>query len=1234
MALKLSMQAEAEPSSEDKTAPPPTQKKRKELEHSSGGDASGGGKEGGELKKSRSGSVSSVAESQSGGNSRRKSATPAASSSSSSSSSSSAKDKDKDDKDKDPPSSTQSRSKADNSKDGAPVKKTGGHNQWTKKRELEAAAAARERERLEENAEQSDASKQSRVSDAGAANKPPRSHKKKDGRGEGGGGGLGDTDSTTTSTTTAAAAAAAAAAKKNRDRKRPRASSTASASSTRHDQDSADSAVSAAEPSSTSGSAVASASAGEEETGDNAEGMLSPSSDRGRSRTMSSMGDNDMDDNGDGEAYTPRYRSSRAAAEVAKSKISNKGNPKYGVIEEPMNESEFSVYRTQSRSTPRDRDSNSNSARKQEKENNKERERAQPKLEVGWVQCDKCDKWRTVPGEIDADSLPDSWFCEMDTWSKGGGSCDIPESTDLDPDTDLYADDDALVGGDMSAAASELAPRSKSKSRSRSRNSAGVGGTGTGTGRDSLGGHGPEADAPYGYSADGKHLAMPPLPIVTIEWIACSKCDKWRTYPSGVIDIDPENDDFTCQDNTWAPQFADCSVPEEEESTVVKLAEQYALQEQQRQIAAIARSQAMQERSHLGQSRSGRRGGGGSAHGAGGGDDAAAAAAAAAVAASGMQWVQCERKSCNKWRKVPKHIDMAVFPPKWFCELNTWDPDRASCDIPESEDEGGEVTQTNVRTSLIATNSKGPGTLSYRRIIFGTDGKVRPAYSESGTRGYGIFSHVEPSPVGEDEKVEPLRTMSYWWSEQLVDHNGPCTRPRNKNLVKQVAAAAGADADATATEGGCGSSESTANTAPASPVPTRSMDTGSSVSSPPATGTTSGVDMAAVNLPMSRKLAPTDKANPAASTMPARAGICGYDPEDAVDSLGVRVLLDKNNNNGYTNHINYATKRSSQLLSAARKLAGFPDANPTLFSGSGSGKFSKNQAMNRRITMMERVLYEDTIIRSLLQGSGSTVGKVPVSSILDTAERHQHMLEGADNDGEPNRRRGRGRMSNKDKDKERARERGGSRSGEEKTASDKPDAKDRDGGGEGSGGKGKTSTSSRDRDRDRNRHGKDKSPVETDDSDSESDESSDDEPEPLVSTDYYGRGAAAGSVSLHQLLHMLRHSYFHSPGEELIRATFDMDKLRTVVRRLEQQGECFVSISTIGEPCVQALPIHGGCGAGSSADADTTQLHAPELSQAHGFPLRMRKILLRRRDEKVEKEAAAAAATATAMEVA
>lgn len=137
------------------------------------------------------------------------------------------------------------------------------------------------------------------------------------------------------------------------------------------------------------------------------------------------------------------------------------------------------------------------------------------------------------------------------------------------------------------------------------------------------------------------------------------------------------------------------------------------------------------------------------------------------------QWVQCERRTCKKWRKLPGHVDMKQLPEKWFCEMNIWNPESNNCDYSEDSDSdvdnsvpgGGDRSQ-------ILTNVKGPGTLSYRRIIFGPDGKVRSNYNEKSKTSYGLFSFAEnqKSAVSE-ESADFQKKVGYWWSS-AYDESG------------------------------------------------------------------------------------------------------------------------------------------------------------------------------------------------------------------------------------------------------------------------------------------------------------------------------------------------------------------------------------------------------------------------------------------------------------------------------
>jgi hypothetical protein len=58
--------------------------------------------------------------------------------------------------------------------------------------------------------------------------------------------------------------------------------------------------------------------------------------------------------------------------------------------------------------------------------------------------------------------------------------------------------------------------------------------------------------------------------------------------------------------------------------------------------------------------------------------------------------------------------------------------------------------------------------LSYRRLIFGADGRIRPFYSEKNKNGYGLFSFTEVfRPTESDEYIMPTRRIGYWSSSSF-----------------------------------------------------------------------------------------------------------------------------------------------------------------------------------------------------------------------------------------------------------------------------------------------------------------------------------------------------------------------------------------------------------------------------------------------------------------------------------
>ena len=48
-------------------------------------------------------------------------------------------------------------------------------------------------------------------------------------------------------------------------------------------------------------------------------------------------------------------------------------------------------------------------------------------------------------------------------------------------------------------------------------------------------------------------------------------------------------------------------------------------------------------------------------------------------------WVQCENPECQKWRKIPWHVDIDMLSEKFVCSDHIWGLDPPSCDAPEED---------------------------------------------------------------------------------------------------------------------------------------------------------------------------------------------------------------------------------------------------------------------------------------------------------------------------------------------------------------------------------------------------------------------------------------------------------------------------------------------------------------------------------------------------------------------
>lgn len=537
---------------------------------------------------------------------------------------------------------------------------------------------------------------------------------------------------------------------------------------------------------------------------------------------MDNLVDNNQDDD------LPRYQSSRAAAIVAKTKL-NVNTNKHGsgirsasqddLSTKDNNMKEKSAREKDKDNTDKDKDDSTAENKKGNKDLNAKPKRPagrpqKVELNLQWVECDKCHKWRCLGPDRDITALPEHWDCTMAQWNlvTNENTCEVAEESE----DHAKAYHGAVKAGDMelfrrweAAEAQRQLNASDSQQEGNSKDDATpvvktpAGKPGRGKGRGNYTRRAPTA-ASYddtnndsdddkdndsevkpsavkgkrqvsrnslsrdstaqmlangsqdGYNQAGTGIAM------KMDWVQCNTCKKWRTVPEG-IDVQSLPERWYCYMNGWNPATSKCSAKQEDDSVYYA----YAGNIGNTTTANYANRFSTRGRRALGPPQAG--------------IGALPSVNGAPVAVKKTSWVQCERKTCKKWRKVPAHIDPDTFPEKWYCEMTTWNHDAANCDAPQDSDSDDDRQRgASARNSLITGNAKGPAVLSYRRIIFANDGKIRACFSDKNKVGNGLFSYAIPQrPMhrygldGMDgdqfAMLEPVRRVSYWWSSAYSD---------------------------------------------------------------------------------------------------------------------------------------------------------------------------------------------------------------------------------------------------------------------------------------------------------------------------------------------------------------------------------------------------------------------------------------------------------------------------------
>jgi len=133
-----------------------------------------------------------------------------------------------------------------------------------------------------------------------------------------------------------------------------------------------------------------------------------------------------------------------------------------------------------------------------------------------------------------------------------------------------------------------------------------------------------------------------------------------------------------------------------------------------------------------------------------------------------VEWVQCEK--CEKWRKLPPHVSADELPDTWYCKMNYWNPDSASCDAPEDK---ADASHHEVGT-FAGMFGTGASKNSYRALIFGTGKKHNRPMSEKARAAESLFMR----PL--DDTENPCPTVMYSTSSCFM------TRTSNVNKASTI----------------------------------------------------------------------------------------------------------------------------------------------------------------------------------------------------------------------------------------------------------------------------------------------------------------------------------------------------------------------------------------------------------------------------------------------------------------
>ncbi|VEU33799.1 unnamed protein product [Pseudo-nitzschia multistriata] len=323
-----------------------------------------------------------------------------------------------------------------------------------------------------------------------------------------------------------------------------------------------------------------------------------------------------------------------------------------------------------------------------------------------WVQCDSCKKWRVLPDNVRASSLPDQWYCHMNIYDKKRNNCQAPEQNNKEVLKERKERKRRLKLKKKARREAELAesqqPQQQQGKKGKQQ-------------QQQLSGQDDEvaaASAPPSkkkaklekLNAD-KQTPRSTSPKPTGKTVKSKGSESKKAIAEAKRNAAESGKKSKVKSDDGVNPTDSGSDTKKETKKKGKKAKKEAQESSHSQDAETGADGKKRKRGRPARNQA--IASGTSSPNAGFVEDQADE--------DNVEWVQCDK--CQKWRKLPPHISSDELPDVWNCAMNTWNPDSASCEA--AEDKTDAQHQEINGTSEWQLRQTHAGKYSYRQMIFG-----------------------------------------------------------------------------------------------------------------------------------------------------------------------------------------------------------------------------------------------------------------------------------------------------------------------------------------------------------------------------------------------------------------------------------------------------------------------------------------------------------------------------------